>query len=187
MAETRTRLIAAARRAFGEKGYAEASMDDLTAQAGLTRGALYHHFGDKKGLLEAVILQIDSEMAARLEAISARAPSLWQAFLDENIGYVQMALEPEIQRVVLREGQAVLGKPSLWPNATGCIASIARGVERLKADGVIVDVDTEAVARLIVGASTDIAQWIATSDDPEATLRKAIPAFRVLIEGLLLR
>ena len=187
MAETRARLIAAARRAFGEKGYAEASMDDLTAQAGLTRGALYHHFGDKKGLLEAVILQIDSEMAARLEAISARAPSLWQAFLDENIGYVQMALEPEIQRVVLRDGPAVLGKPSLWPNATGCIASIARGVERLKADGLIVDVDTEAVARLIVGASTDIAQWIATSDDPEATLRKAIPAFRVLIEGLLLR
>jgi AcrR family transcriptional regulator len=187
MAETRARLIVAARRAFGAKGYADASMDDLTAQAGLTRGALYHHFGDKKGLLEAVILQIDSEMAARLEAISAKATSLWQGFLDENIGYVQMALEPEIQRIVLRDGPAVLGDPSLWPNAHGCIASIARSIERLKVEGVIRDVDTEAAARLIVGASTDVAQWIATSEDPEATSRRAIPVFRLLIEGLLLR
>ena len=66
IAETRSKLIAAGRRAFGELGYAEASMDDFTAAAGLTRGALYHHFGDKKGLLQAVIAEIDAEMAARL-------------------------------------------------------------------------------------------------------------------------
>ena len=73
IAETRAKLIAAARQAFGTVGYAEASMDDFTAAAGLTRGALYHHFGDKKGLLEAVIAEIDAEMAERLCAISARA------------------------------------------------------------------------------------------------------------------
>ena len=109
LAATRATLIAAARRAFGEKGYAEASMHDFTAEAGLTRGALYHHFGDKKGLLMAVILQIDSEMATRLNAISAAAPDRWQGFVDENVGYIEMALEPEIQRIVLRDGPAVLG------------------------------------------------------------------------------
>ena len=62
MEETRVSLLATARRAFAETGYAEAAMDDLTAQAGLTRGALYHHFGDKKGLLAAVVAQIDGEM-----------------------------------------------------------------------------------------------------------------------------
>ena len=55
IAETRAKLVAAARQAFGSIGYAAASMDDFTAEAGLTRGALYHHFGDKKGLLQAVI------------------------------------------------------------------------------------------------------------------------------------
>ena len=187
MAETRARLLAAARKAFGEQGYADASMDELTARAGLTRGALYHHFGDKKGLLQAVILQIDSEMAVRLKEIADAAPTRWQGFLDENLGYVEMALEPEIQRIVLRDGPAVLGDPSLWPNADGCIAAITASVQRLMEDQVILDVDAEAVARLIVGASTDAAQWIATSDDPQATLRKVIPAFRALMEGLLPR
>jgi AcrR family transcriptional regulator len=187
IAETRAKLIAAARKAFGEKGYAEASMDDLTAEVGLTRGALYHHFGDKKGLLEAVVLQIDSEMGARLSAISAAAPSRWQGFLDENIGYIEMALEPEIQRIVLRDGPAVLGDPSLWPNASGCIAAIMAGVDRLKDEGVVEGIDSEAVARLICGASTYAAQWIANSEDPGETSRKAIPAFRALMEGLLPR
>ena len=83
IAETRAKLVAAARHAFGTVGYAEASMDDFTAAAGLTRGALYHHFGDKKGLLEAVIAEIDAEMNERLCAISARATNRWQGFVDE--------------------------------------------------------------------------------------------------------
>lgn len=49
IAETRAKLVAAARRAFGTVGYADASMDDFTAEAGLTRGALYHHFGERRG------------------------------------------------------------------------------------------------------------------------------------------
>jgi len=185
LAATRATLIAAARRAFGEKGYAEASMDDFTAEAGLTRGALYHHFGDKKGLLMAVILQIDSEMAARLNAISAAAPDRWQGFVDENVGYIEMALEPEIQRIVLRDGPAVLGDPSQWPNNDGCIAAISASVQRLKREGLVRDVDAEAAARLICGASTYAAQWIANADDPAATARRAIPAFQALMEGLL--
>src|SRR3954453_3136377 len=103
IAETRARLIAAAREAFGTVGYANASMDDFTAEAGLTRGALYHHFGDKRGLLEAVVREIDSEMAERLTAIAAAASSRWDGFVQENIGYVEMALEPDIQRIVLRD------------------------------------------------------------------------------------
>ena len=64
MAETRKKLIKVARRTFAEYGYADTSMDKLTAEAGLTRGALYHHFGDKKGLFAAVVDQIYSEMAS---------------------------------------------------------------------------------------------------------------------------
>ncbi len=96
IAETRAKLMAAGRKAFGTVGYAEASMDDFTASAGLTRGALYHHFGDKKGLLQAVINEIDCEMAARLCTISAKAPNRWQGFVDENVAYIEMALEPDI-------------------------------------------------------------------------------------------
>jgi hypothetical protein len=98
-----------------------------------------------------------------------------------------MALEPEIQRIVLRDGPAVLGDPSLWPETEGCVATITASVERLKSDGVIGDVDAEAVARLICGASAYAASWIANSADPKTTLRKAVPAFKALMEGLLAR
>lgn len=185
IAETRAKLIAAARRAFATVGYVNASMDDFTAEAGLTRGALYHHFGDKKGLFEAVIAQIDSEMSSRLNAVSAKAKTRWQGFLDENIGYVEMALDPEVQRIVLRDGPAVLGDPAQWPNANACISSITRNLAALKEEGVVRDIDPEAMARLISGASLYAAQWIANSDDPGATSLKAVKAFRALMEGLL--
>lgn len=185
IAETRAKLIAAGRKAFAAVGYANASMDDFTAEAGLTRGALYHHFGDKKGLFEAVMAQIDQEMIVRLNAIAASAATRWQGFLDENIAYVEMALEPEIQRIVLRDGPAVLGDPAQWPNANACILSITANLVALKDEGVIRDVDAEAMARLISGASLYAAQWIANSDDPEDTSKKAVKAFRALMEGLL--
>lgn len=185
IAETRAKLIASARRAFATVGYANASMDDFTAEAGLTRGALYHHFGDKKGLFEAVIAQIDREMAARLTAVSAKAKTRWQGFIDENIGYVEMALDPEVQRIVLCDGPAVLGDPAQWPNANACIQSVTKNLAALKEEGVIRDIDPEAMARLISGASLYAAQWIANSDDPAATSLKAVKAFRALMEGLL--
>lgn len=187
IAETRARLLAAARHAFGTVGYAEASMDDFTAAAGLTRGALYHHFGDKKGLFEAVIAQIDTEMNERLCAISGKAASRWQGFVDESVTYIEMALEPEIQRIVLRDGPAVLGDPALWPNANACISSMTRSLTLLRDQGVVKDIDPEAAARLVSGASTIAAQWIANAADPEATSKKAVEAFNALLEGLLVK
>ncbi|WP_250158678.1 TetR/AcrR family transcriptional regulator, partial [Pseudomonas aeruginosa] len=111
--ETRAKLIDAARRAFADNGYAGASMDELTASAGLTRGALYHHFGDKKGLLAAVVQQIDDEMNLRLGAILAAGEDLWSGFRAYNRAYLEMALEAEIQRIVLRDAPAILGRALL--------------------------------------------------------------------------
>ncbi|MCV9909721.1 TetR/AcrR family transcriptional regulator [Brucella sp. HL-2] len=184
--ETKAKLVAAGRKAFGAVGYAEASMDDLTASAGLTRGALYHHFGDKKGLLQAVVNEIDLEMATRLRAISKNASDPWQGFVDENAAYIEMALEPEIQRIMFRDGPAVFGDPSGWPNASGCIKAMAQSLDGLLADGIIVEIDTEAAARLINAASSSAAQWIANSSVPEMTSKRAVKAFRTFLEGLLI-
>lgn len=186
IAETRGKLLATARQAFGTVGYADASMDDFTAAAGLTRGALYHHFGDKKGLLAAVIAEIDAEMTERLKVITANATTPWQAFVDECTGYLEMAVEPEILRIVHRDGPAVLGDPWQWASQNGCIAAMEQNLTGLVANGAIIPVDPEAAARLINGASLNAAQWIANSDDPEATARKAIVAFKAFLSGLLL-
>lgn len=183
--ETRAKLIQAARRAFADSGYAAASMDDLTAAAGLTRGALYHNFGDKRGLLQAVIDQIDAEMVARMRQVRDQAATRWQGLLDESIAFIEMALEPEIQRIVLLDGPAVLGDPSQWPNQTACLRTTTETVQALIDEGTVRPVDAEAAARLLNGAALNAALWIAASDDPQAILAKAVAAFRVLALGLL--
>ena len=101
MEENRAKLISAARKAFGSQGFAQASMDDLTAAVGLTRGALYHNFGDKKGLLAAVVAQLDGEMAASARAAGARASDGWAQLSAEGEAYIAMALDPEVRRIVL--------------------------------------------------------------------------------------
>ncbi|MGX1499286.1 AcrR family transcriptional regulator [Labrenzia sp. MBR-25] len=186
MEETRAKLIAAGRKAFAEQGFAAASMDELTASVGLTRGALYHNFGDKKGLLQAVVNQLDGEIAAEAkEAASRLGGSVWESLMAEGIAYIEMALKPEVQRIVLLDGPAVLGDPSQWPSQNVCLQTTTAALERLIAEGLVKPVDAEAAARLLNGAAFNAALWIAASDDPEADLKKAIDAFKVLGEGLL--
>ncbi|MGY3610841.1 MULTISPECIES: TetR/AcrR family transcriptional regulator [unclassified Bradyrhizobium] len=183
--KTRAKLVRAARKAFAAKGYAAASMDDLSAEAGLTRGALYHNFGDKKGLLQAVIDQIDAEMVARLRAVQEQATTPWLGFLAANIAYIEMALEPEIQRIMLLDGPAVLGDPSQWPNQTACLRTTTQTIQALIDDGTVRSMDAEAAARLLNGAALNASLWIAAADDPRAVFAKAVEAFRHLAGGLL--
>jgi AcrR family transcriptional regulator len=187
MEKNRIKLIAAARKAFAEKGYSAASMDELTAEVGLTRGALYHNFGDKRGLLAAVVDQIDSEMASRAQEIGARADNDWQGLLAEGAAYIEMALNPEVQRIVLLDGPAVLGDPSQWPSQSSCLQVTKQAIERLIAQGILKPVDAEAAARLLSGAALNAALWIAASDNPQDVLPKAVEAFRSLAAGLLLK
>jgi len=143
MEETRAKLIQAGRKAFAVKGYAAASMDDLTADVGLTRGALYHNFGDKKGLLQAVIDQIDGEMGERLRIERDRAETTWLGLLAEYTAYIEMALEPEIQRIMLLDGPAVLGDPSQWPSQNACLRTTTQTIQALIDEGTVKPVDAE--------------------------------------------
>jgi len=185
MEETRAMLLATARKVFSECGYADTSMDDLTAQAGLTRGALYHHFGDKRGLLAAVVEQIDAEMDARLQAISNNAADAWEGFRERCQAYLEMALEPEIQRLVLRDARSVLGGAS--PEAQRhCIESMQRLIEDLIEQGVVAEADAEALASLIYGSLSEAAFWIAERESSKR-LERGISALDILLRGLLVR
>ncbi|WP_234261231.1 TetR/AcrR family transcriptional regulator [Halomonas sp. MCCC 1A11062] len=185
MEETRAKLIRAAREAFASKGYAAASMDELTAEAGLTRGALYHNFGGKQGLMQAVVDQIDQEMVERMLVAQARAASRWEGLLEEGVAYIEMALEPEVQRIMLLDGPAVLGDPSQWPNQNACLLRTTQTIQALIDEGTVKPVDAEAAARLINGAALNAALWIAAAEEPRAVLPKAVEAFRQLATGLL--
>lgn len=185
MEENRLKLIAAARKAFAEKGFAAASMDELTADAGLTRGALYHNFGDKKGLLAAVVAQVDGEMAERAQAAGAAMADGWAALLAEGEAYIEMALDPEVQRIVLLDGPAFLGDPAQWPSQNACLEVTRQTVARLVGDGVLKPVDVDGAARLLNGLALNAALWVASSPQPQSVLKKAIDVFRHMASGLL--
>jgi AcrR family transcriptional regulator len=185
MEETRAKLIAAGRKAFAEKGYSAASMDDLTAEVGLTRGALYHNFGDKRGLMAAVVDQIDSEMAAQAQTAGQKAGGGWCGLLAEGAAYIEMALDPEVQRIVLLDGPAVLGEPSQWPSQNRCLQTTISTIKDLAAAGLIKQADNEALARLLNGAAMNAALWVAASTEARKTLPKAVAAFECLASGLM--
>lgn len=184
MEENRAKLIAAARKAFAEKGFAAASMDELTASVGLTRGALYHNFGDKKGLLAAVVAQVDGEMAQRAKAAAAGVEDPWETLIAEGVAYIQMALDEEVRRIVLLDGPAFLGDPAQWPSQNSCLDATRETVISMMARGIIKPVDAAAAARLLNGAALNAALWVAASPQPEEALPKMIEVFTLLAGGL---
>ena len=182
--ETRARLIASARRAFATLGYARTSMDDFTAQAGLTRGALYHHFGDKKGLLAAVVAQLDSEMDERLQRISEQAAEPWSGFCERCRAYLRMAQDPEIQRIVLQDAPAVLGDTGSQHH---CVESLRQLLEALMQAGWVTPAPSQALAQLINGSLVNTALWIARDAHPSARLEEGLQSLEVLLRGLSLK
>lgn len=187
MEENRAKLIAAARKAFAEKGFAAASMDDITASVGLTRGALYHNFGDKKGLLAAVVAQIDGDMAQRAREMAASAGDEWERLLAEGIAYINMALDEEVRRIVLLDGPAFLGDPAQWPSQNNCLESTRQCISAMLEHGIIQPVDVDAAASLLNGAALNAAQWVAASSNPQQALPRVIEVFTLMVNGLLNR
>ncbi|TXE66378.1 TetR/AcrR family transcriptional regulator [Serratia nematodiphila] len=182
--ETRRKLVAAARQQFGGVGYAETVMDELTAQAGMTRGALYHHFGDKKGLFLAVVQEIDAEMDARLADITASTPDDWEAFAGRCRGYLIMMTEPQSQRILLRDSPSVLGADYLQASKLGCITWMTGALQALMAQRRIATVEPEALAHLINGGLMDAALWVAHQPEKDVALEQALASLNLLLNGL---
>lgn len=186
MQENRGKLIAAARKFFAEEGFSNTSMDSLTHSVGLTRGALYHNFGDKKGLLAAVVTEIDNELAAYAQNQSHVVGGGWEGLITQEVSYIEQALRPEVRRIVLLDGPAFLGDPSQWPSQNACMEVTKNAIIELIEQKVLVPLDPESMARLLSGAAFNTALWVASSDNPEHTLAKAIESYRQIAKGFLL-
>lgn len=185
--ETKGKLLEAAREAFGTIGYANTSMDELTASVGLTRGALYHHFGDKKGLLAAVVEEIDQEMDNRLHDISNAAATSWEGFVGRCRAYIEMAIEPEIQRIVLRDAPSVLGNGFTHPSQSQCLATMATMLQQFMDEGIIAVTDSHALARMLNGGLMNAALWLANAQDAKKELAVALHSLGVVLDGLRMK
>jgi AcrR family transcriptional regulator len=182
---TRAALIAAARRLFADRGYADVAMEEVVAAAGVTRGALYHQFGGKRELFEAVFEQVEQEITEDIavKALSGRDPldalrAGARAFLDH-------CLDPEMQRIALLDAPAVLGWER-WREIGGRYglglteATLAAGIEA----GVIAPLAPRPLAHLLMGALDEAAMAVARADDPEAAREEMVTVLDGLLDGL---
>ncbi len=110
---TRAELIAAARRLFIEKGYAETATPDIVATAGLTRGALYHHFPDKKALFQAVVEREAEAVEQEIEDASPETLGTRDALVKGGEAFLAAMALPGRTRLLLLDGPAVLGRAGM--------------------------------------------------------------------------
>ncbi|BCM21118.1 TetR/AcrR family transcriptional regulator [Mesorhizobium sp. J8] len=110
---TRADLIRAARKLFTEKSYAETGTPEIVAEAGVTRGALYHHFADKQALFVAVVEQEAAAVAAEIDDASPPSLSARDALIAGSNAYLEAMRAPGRTRLLLLDGPAVLGRAAM--------------------------------------------------------------------------
>ena len=182
---TRARLIEVARRLFTERGYQAVPAEELVREAGLTRGALYHHFGGKDGLFAALYEQVQREVTARIEQAADAAPDAWSALRAGCHAFLECCVDPEVQRIVLLDAPVVLSWEA-WRevDARYGLGSLKQGLREAQAAGAIAGDDLDAVAHLLLGAMNEVAMWIARAADPSAALKEAKAGLDRLLGGL---
>lgn len=184
---TRAALIAAARPLFAERGYTGVGTEEIARAAGVTRGALYHHFDGKRELFEAVYERIEIELAERIAsgALEANASSPLAAMRAGAEMFLLASTEPETQRIVLLDGPSVLGWDRWREIATehglGLIeATLAAAVEA----GEIEPQPVRPLAHVLMGALDEAAMLVARADDAEGMRTEVGQTLGALLDGL---
>lgn len=185
--QTAARLIATARQAFATQGFAHVSLDALAAEAGVTRGALHHHFQNKAGLFEAVFRAVDAEIGDELDRIYDAAGDPWRGLTACYHAYLDLALQPANARILFRDAPAVMGARAMDILMESGFATIVEELAALIAAGRIRPLDPVAVAHLLNGAVMAQALWLAGCDGgTDAQRNAAHAALTAIFDGLTL-
>jgi AcrR family transcriptional regulator len=168
---TRTALIEAARPLFAERGYAGVGTEEIVRAAGVTRGALYHHFDGKRELFEAVYVQLEVELAERIAtgALNAGAEAPLDAMRAGAEMFLQACTVPEVQQIVLLDGPSVLGWDR-WREigAEHGLGLIEATLQAAIDAGVVAPQPVRPLAHVLMGALDEAAMLVARAKDPEA-------------------
>lgn len=187
-AATRDALIRAARPLFAEHGFASVSTETIVAAAGVTRGAMYHHFTDKTELFAAVFETVEIEVTERL-ATDAFTSGETDPVALMRLGaraWLDVCAEPEVQRIVLREAPSVLG----WTRWREIGQSYGLGLVKAMVQGAMdagrVPAQPVApLAHVLVGALDEAALYIAQSPDPIQAREEMQAVLDRVLDGLV--
>jgi AcrR family transcriptional regulator len=183
---TRSALTGAARALFAERGYAAVPAEEITRLAGVTRGALYHHYGDKQELFREVFDQLEAEVTAEIAAAARQAPDRAGGMVAALTRFLAVCQRPEVVRIALTDAPAVLGWAG-WREIESRygLGLIVELLEDAAAGGLLAPQAVPVLAQLVLSAIIEAALLIAHAADREAATEQAWQALMVLLGGLL--
>jgi AcrR family transcriptional regulator len=179
-------LIGAARALFAERGYAGVGTEEIVQQAGVTRGALYHHFrGGKEELFRAVLIQLSAETVQRVGQAAAATDDPWEELVLGSEAFLDACATPEVQRIVLLDAPSVLG----WDvrraiDADYGLRLLEGAIQNAMDAGRLLPGSASAVAHVLAGALDEAAMVVARAEDPAAARAEMSVTIRRLLEGL---
>jgi AcrR family transcriptional regulator len=179
-------LTAAARALFAERGYAAVGTEEIVQRAGVTRGALYHHFkGGKEDLFHAVLVQVSSETARHVLAAAAGAGDPWEALVVGADAFLDACTTPEVQRILLIDGPSVLGW-DLWREADSnqALGMLEVALQQAMDAGRMMPQPARPLAHVLLGALDEAAMVVARADDQKTAREEMGRTIRRLLEGL---
>ena len=181
---TRSALLAAARNLFGKQGYAATSTEEIVAQAGVTKGALYHHFPDKESLFRVVFEQVQREVSDKA-VVEFLQPDSWAALVAGCRLWIDAHLDPGVRQIVLSDARGVLGWDVARAVETRFSAVALRGALRKGMHaGVIERRPLRPLALMLTGALSEACLYVAESEDPDLA-REEVGALVVdLLSGI---
>jgi len=182
---TRAKLLRVARELFARHGYNDVATEEIVRRAGVTRGALYHHFRDKRDLFQAVVEQIEQEVLQKVAETALSEADPWDQQSAAIRAYLDVCLEPAVQRIVLTDAPSVLGLAA-WREieAKYGLALVEAGLRSVMEAGYIEEQPVEPLAHLVLGALTEGGLLIGRSDDRQAARTEVGDSLDRLLSGL---
>lgn len=190
-AATAAAVRSAALELFAAHGYAEVGLERIARAAGVTRGAVYHHYGSKERLFAEVLaqthVQIGTVVAEAAERAAADGGDAWAWFEAGCRAFLHASTEPAVCRIMLLDGPAVVGWTA-WRDVDAAASGrhLADALDELASDGLLIDVSLGAAGALLSGAMNEAALWVASqpAERRQRALEEAWQALRVLLTGL---
>jgi AcrR family transcriptional regulator len=183
---TTAALIAAARELFAERGYAAVGTEEIVQRAGVTRGALYHHFKDgKEQLFRAVLVELSAELVRQVVALASAAGDPFEELVVGCEGFLDACARPDVQRIMLVDGPSVLGWDVLREIDSGyALGALEAALQGAMDAGALSPAPANAVAHVLLGALDEAVMVIARADDQAAAREEMGKTVRRLLEGL---
>jgi AcrR family transcriptional regulator len=182
--DTRLALLAAARQFFGEKGYAATVTEEVVAAAGVTKGALYHHFTGKVDLFQEVFEQVKREISDHVAEVFM-GPDAWTSLVDGCRRMLDAQLDPSVRRIVLHDARAVLAWDTVRRIETQYGAVGLRGALRKSmVAGVVERQPLRPLSLMLSGALGESCLYVADAEDPVAARAEVDALLLRLLEGL---